>query len=183
MSEKTRVIIKQFIYEGLFNYREFFRTMDFWLRDKFYDKKEKLNYKYVTPEGNEYQIHFEPWKKVTDYYKIEQQIEILASKVKEVEVEINGKAVKMNKGKIEVMITGWLIVDYEGRFNKANSPFLYFLREMFDRFVYGYITKKYREMVVDDSTDLDMTMRSYLNTFEKKMKENYESGREHTRHY
>lgn len=180
MSEKTKVMVKHFIYEGIFNYREFFRTMDFWLRDKFYDKKEKLNFKYITPEGSEYQLHFEPWKKVTDFYKIELMIEVLASKVKDVEVEIDGKPVKMQKGRIEVMITSWLIIDYKNSMEK--KPFHYFMRELFVRFVYKHITKKYWEMAVDEATDLEMTLRSYLNTLKNRTKEIYETGREHTRY-
>ena len=46
MVEKNRIIQKQFSYTGLFRYKEFFRTLDFWLRDKFYDKKEKGSAEY-----------------------------------------------------------------------------------------------------------------------------------------
>ena len=183
MVEKNRIIQKQFSYTGLFRYKEFFRTLDFWLRDKFYDKKEKGSAEYRYHDNSkQIQLLFAPWKKVTDYYKITLRIEVLVREMKEVEVEIDGKKQRLNHGTVDVSLTGFLILDYDDRLEKREQPFLLFLRDMFHRYVYGYITKKYTEMVVDDLTDLENSLRSYLNTFTKKQEASFESGREHTRY-
>lgn len=181
MVEKNRIIQKQFAYEGLFRYRELFRLLDFWLRDKFFDKKEKGTGEYRNPDGSK-QIHilFEPWKKVTDYYKVSLRIELMVKNMKEVEVEIDGKKERLNHGFIECVLSGFLVLDYDNRMEKRAG--LQFLRDMFQRYVYHHITKKYTEMVVDDLTDLENTLRSYLNTFTKKREGSFESGREHTRY-
>ncbi|MBI1969944.1 hypothetical protein HYS48_04585 [Candidatus Woesearchaeota archaeon] len=182
MVEKQRVAERHFEYKGLFKFRELFRIMDFWLRDKFYDKKEKYTSKMETPLGIQYNLQFEPWKKVTDYYKIVLEIEMTVTALREVEVELNGEKQKVNHGKVEVKITSFLVFDYENKFEDAEKPFLYFLRHIMNFFVYKHITKKYWEMAVDEATDLENTMRSYLNTFQHKMEESYETGHEHTRY-
>lgn len=182
MVEKQRVIEKHFSYKGLFRFRELFRVIDFWLRDKFYDKKEKQNTKAELPTGIQYTLQFEPWKKVTDYYKIELRIELVASEVKELEIEINGEKQRVNHGTVEVRITGYLIFDYENKIEDKNKPFLYFYRHLMNFFVYKHATRKYLEMTVDEATDLENSMRSYLNTFKYKLKEPYETGHELTRY-
>ena len=181
MVEKNRVIQKQIGYVGLFKYRDLFRTIDFWLRDKFFDKKEKGNAEYRYPDGTKQMtVLLEPWKKVTDYYKVSLRIEVLAKDMKEVDVEVNGKTQRLNQGSVTVILTGFLVLDYDNRMEK--NAFLLFLRDLFHRYVYSYITKKYTEMVVDDLTDLENTIRSYLNTFQKKQEAGFDSGREHTRY-
>ena len=152
MAEKTRVIERHVVYSGLFNYRELFRLIDFWYRDKFYDKKEKLTAKMEHPDGNHFSFHFEPWKKVTDYYKIQTYIDLVGTGIKEVEVEIDGKKVRLNHGKIEVMIVGNLISDYEG---KLMSRGIYqLMHTLFDRYVYRHMTKKNWELSIDVATVL-----------------------------
>ncbi|PIN85897.1 hypothetical protein COV19_07440 [Candidatus Woesearchaeota archaeon CG10_big_fil_rev_8_21_14_0_10_44_13] len=161
MGEKQKYIGKSFKFEGLFNYRDFFRIMDVWLRDKFFDKYEKRNEEYVKPDGTKtVDIEFTPWKKYTDYYKAVFKIEIMISDMKEVEIEQNGQKVRLNKGKINFKVTGYLIVDYEDRWNKALQ---YFIRDIFDKFVNRAITKKYHDLLITDCNDFVNTLTSYLN--------------------
>jgi len=166
MGEKQKYIVKTLSYEGLFNYREFFRILDVWLREKFFDKWEKRNEQYMTADGMCLETEFTPWKKVSDYYKIIIKIEITGTNLKEVEVEVNGKKVKMHHGRVSVKLTGYLVVDY---FNLWQKPLLYFLRDIFDKYIYWRITKKYIDMVLDDVNSLYNHLRSYLNMEEYKV--------------
>jgi len=164
MGEKQKYIVKKVAYEGLFNYRELFRIIDVWLREKFFDKNERRNEQYHTEEGMQIEIEFVPWKKTTDYFKEIIKIEIDAINLKEVEVENNGQKIKMHQGKIYIKLTGYLIVDYDYLGKQSwKKPLHYFLRDIFDKFVYWNITKKYRDMVIDDVNDLQNGIRSYLN--------------------
>lgn len=160
MGEKQKYIVKTFSYEGLLNYRELFRILDVWFREKFYDKFEKRNEQYMTPEGLCLETEFTPWKKTTDYYKIIIKVELTGTNLKEVEVDAQGKKIKMHQGRISIKLTGYLVVDYEGRWGK---PVLYFLRDMYDKYIYWRITKKYIEMVLDDVNNLYNHLRAYLN--------------------
>src|SRR3989344_4767217 len=161
MGEKQKYVSKGFKFEGLFRYSEFFRVMDVWLRDKFFDKFEKRNEEFVKPDWTkQIEIEFTPWKRYTDYYKTIFKIEIVVSNLKDVEVEQNGKKVKLQKGKIEFKLTGYLIVDYENRWNKA---LWYFIRDIYDKFINRAITKKYYDLLITDCDDLYNTLTAYVN--------------------
>jgi hypothetical protein len=160
MAEKQKYLVKTIAYDGLFNYRELFRIMDVWFREKFYDKWEKRNEQYMTPEGLCIETEFTPWKKVTDYFKIIIKIEITGTNLKEVEVEVQGKKQRMHQGKVSVKLTGYLVVDYEHKWSKAP---LYFLRDIYDKYIYWRITKKYIEATIEDVESLYNHLRSYLN--------------------
>jgi len=141
--------------------------VDVWFRDKFYDKFEKRNEEFANPDGSkQIEIEFVPWKKYTDYYKSMIKMEMIVKNLREVEVEIEGKKKKMNKGRIEFKMTGYLVVDYESKWNKALQ---YFLRDIFDKFINRRITKKYHDMLIDDCNDLYNTLTSYLNMHAYKM--------------
>ena len=161
MGEEQKLYVKRLSYEGFFNFKEVFRTMDFWIRDKFYDKREHRYEEFKTPEGKQIELEFKPWKKVTDYYKIQIKIEMFVKGLRDVVIERNGKKVPMQHGSINIKLSGYLIVDYEHYWNK--TPLLYFIRDMFDRFVYWYITKKYMKMTIDHIDDLYYTLSTYLN--------------------
>ena len=166
MGEKQKYLTKSFSYEGLFNYRELFRVMDVWFREKFFDKFEKRTEQYELPDGIALDFEFTPWKKVTDYFKIIIKVELTGKGIKEVDVEINGKKTKVQEGKINVKLTGYVVVDYDGKWSK---PLLYFLRDIYDKYVYWHITKKYIHMAVDDVNSLYDHMRTYLNMAQYKV--------------
>ncbi|MBI2147605.1 hypothetical protein HYU19_03950, partial [Candidatus Woesearchaeota archaeon] len=161
-----KYIVKNISYEGLLDYKHFFRVMDFWFRDKFYDKFEKLNEEFVGPEGKFMDFEFTPWKKLSDYHKCTLKVEGKISSLKPVIVNIGGKDVKMHHGKVNMKLTGYLIVDY---WKRHNQPLPYFLRDLFDRYIYRHVTKKYYGMVVQHVTDLASVLEAYLNMAPKKL--------------
>ncbi len=160
MAEKHKLIVKKFGYEGYFNYKEFFRIMDTWFREKFYDKEEKINEEYVTPQGKHLEIEFAPWKKVTDYFNIKVKIVINVDNLKEVTIKKDGKTVKTNYGKISAKVTGYLVVDYESKWQK---PLQYFYRHLMDHYIYRHITRQYEMEVIGDVNDLSTRLTNYLN--------------------
>ena len=171
MGEKQKLIGKSFTYEGIFVFRHMFYEMDSWLREHWYDKHEKWNEYQVMPDGSK-QISFEfvPWKKYTDYFKGRLKVELMATNLRDVEVEQDGKKIKAQQGKIEAKFTGYLIVDYEWFYgSRWNTPFLYFLRDIYDKFINIRYTMKYRRMVVDHTNELAGVMMSYLNMQQYKL--------------
>lgn len=160
MAEKHTLIVKKFEYDGYFVYKDFYRVMDVWFREKFYDKEEKLNEEYRTPTGKHLQMEFIPWKKVTDYFKIKIKVNLNVDNLRDVTIKKDGKTVKVQQGKITGKITGYLVVDYESKWNK---PLQYFYRFLMDRYIYLHITKKYEQEVISDVNDLSTKLTNYLN--------------------
>lgn len=162
MGDKQKIIAKKFSYEGLFNYKDLFRIIDVWHRDKFYDKWEKRSEEYANPDGTKnLEFEFTPWKKYTDYHKGIIKIEGWVLNMKEVEINVKGKKIKVNSGRIDIKFTGYMVMDYEEKWD-INMP-LYFLRDLWDRYVVHHISNKYEKMLVDHINDLHNTLQSHLN--------------------
>lgn len=153
-------------YEGLFSMPDLYATIDNWLKEKGYDKQEKKNVERVKAAGKDVELLLQPWKKITDYAKIVINIRVIASNIKEVEVEQDGAKIKLNQGKVHIVLDGWLQTDYEGRWE--GKPLFFFLRELYDRYLYKPYTSSYESAVAKDTTDLHGELRSFLNLYRYK---------------
>tara|TARA_Y100000310_G_scaffold264383_1_gene275013 strand:+ start:248 stop:790 length:543 start_codon:yes stop_codon:yes gene_type:complete len=164
MAERTIVVDHlRLTYEGLFEVNELYKTIDEWLRGKGYDKKESKNIEKVTPEGKYIELELEPWKKITTYAKNVIKMRIIMTNIKEVEIEKDNAKVKMNQGSVQIVFDGFLETDYEGRWEA--KPMLYFLRTIFNRYIYGFYTDGYKKNVLDDVNHLHSVIKSFLNLY------------------
>ncbi|MBS3122985.1 hypothetical protein J4434_08965 [Candidatus Woesearchaeota archaeon] len=136
-------------YQGLFNLNEMYMMIDKWLREKGYDKFERKNFEHVYKDGRQVEVEIEPWKKFTDYAKCSIKLNMLCTEVKDVVVKIDGKNVKMNQGKVLMTFMGFLETDYEHRWEQ--KAILYFLRTIFDLWVYKINTDKFEAFVAEDT--------------------------------
>jgi hypothetical protein len=152
-------------YQGLFNMHEFYRMIDKWLREKGYDKYERKNYEHIYKDGRQLEIELEPWKKFTDYAKCSIKMNILVTGMKDVVVNLDGKKTKMSQGKMVITFMGYMETDYEHRWEK--KAFLFFLRTIFDLWIYKINTDKFEAFVAEDTNHLYQTVKSYLNLHRK----------------
>ena len=164
MAER-RIIIDNLMlqYEGLFEMRELYMMIDKWLRQKGYDKFEKRNYEHVLKEGKFIEMELEPWKKITDYIKIVINMYVHAFNVKEVIVKKDNLDVKMNQGLIKIRFIGYLVTDYEHKWE--GKPVFYFLRAVIDKYVYRVSADKYEGAVAEDVKHLYQNVKAFLNLY------------------
>lgn len=164
MAERKIIVDKlRLTYEGLFSVSELFKLIDIYFREKGYDKRERLNHEKVTPEGKLIILEIQPWKKYTDYVKSEIKIRIVMSNIKEVEVEREGVKIKLNQGKVQIVFDGHLTTDYENRWE--SKPFFYFLRTIFDKYIYRIYTDKYEGHVIEDVNQIHDRIKGFLNLY------------------
>jgi len=150
-------------YKGLFNMRDFYRVMDGFFKEKGYDKREVRNNEYVKPEGKHLELWLEPYKKITDYAKLIIRLQVIIQDLREVVVEREGHKKKMQKGDIQVIIDGFLETDYENRWE--GRPEYVFVRTLFDKFIYRRHTTQFEAMLVEETDELQATLKSFLNLF------------------
>ncbi len=150
-------------YEGLFDASELYALIDAWFRDKRYDKKELKNAEKVRPEGKYVELELMPWKKISDYHKHEIKIRMIMNDLKEVEVEKDGRKVKLNQGLVQFVFDGYLTTDYENRWE--NKPYYFFMRTLFDKFFFKSYTSKYKQLLLDDVNDLMTQIKAFLNLY------------------
>jgi len=164
MAER-RIVIDNLIlqYEGLFQIQELYLVIDKWLRQKGYDKFEKRNYEHVLKDGKYIEMELEPWKKITDYAKITLNMYFHLHNVKDVVVKKDNKDISMNQGKIRIRFIGYLVTDYEHKWE--GKPYFYFLRAVFDKWIYKVSADKYEGAVGEDLTHLYQNIRAFLNLY------------------
>jgi hypothetical protein len=162
---ERRIVIDNLMlqYEGLFELRELYMMVDKWLRQKGYDKFEKRNHEHVLKEGKYIEIELEPWKKITDYAKIVINLYFHCYNVKEVIVKKDGQDVKMNQGKIKIKFVGFLVTDYEDKWE--GKPIFYFLRAVMDKWIYRVNSEQYESAVAEDVKHLYQNVKAFLNLF------------------
>ena len=150
-------------YQGMFDLFEFYKLIDNWFREKAFDKRELRNQEIVRPDGKYVELILMPWKKISDYARHVIRIELRVFKLKEVVVERDGNRVKMNEGKVDIILDGYLDTDYEDRWEQ--KPFYFFMRTLFDKFVYRTYSTQYEELLVENVSQLHTLMKSFLNLY------------------
>src|SRR3989338_6822438 len=127
MAERETLIDNyRVIYEGLFSVGDLYSLIDEYFEEKGYDKREKKNIERVSKEGKFIEIELEPWKKITDYAMSSIRVRMQMHDVKEVEVEKDGVKIKLNQGKVNIVISAYMTTDYENKWEA--KPMFFFFR-------------------------------------------------------
>ncbi len=153
----------KFSYEGLFNLAEFYNIISGFFYDKGWDWYEKLNREIVTPEGKQILIILQPWKNISDYYRLMASIKIIFSDVKEVEVSHQGQALKLNQGNVRITFDGYVVVDRKGKWE--GKPGYWFLSLISQRYFFREHFAKAEAWIKSDIDDLYHKIKNYLNVF------------------
>ena len=164
MPEKKLVVDQlKMVYEGLFDLNGFYRMIDSWFYEKQYDKLERRNYEQVLPTGKDIEIELLPWKKTTTYFKNIIRMRMRFVNVKDVEIEKDGVKLTVNHGTVRIIIDGYLESDYEGWWEE--KPMFYFIRTLYDKFIYKNQFKYYEGWVIGDIQDLHSRIQKFLNLY------------------
>jgi hypothetical protein len=158
---KTLSYGESFGYKGLINVKEFFMMMDKWFKDRGYDKVELWNFEEVYETGKQITFKFEPYKKISDFAKVEIRVQGVLKNLQEVVVEKNKLKIKIMKGEASFTFDVFLATDYEGYW--GTKPIYFFLRTIADKFLYRSYLDRYEDIAVKDKEDLKREMKSFLN--------------------
>ena len=148
-------------YEGLFNFKDLYNILDSWLAENSYDKREHENLEKVTPTGKFIRIELRPWRTSSDYEKVEMKIVLTVHDMVDVVVEKDGMKMKLNKGSVSIVFSGFLLTDVEGRW--TSKAFFFFLSQVFDKFIYKTQLGRLEATLKHDVMMLHKTLKSFLN--------------------
>jgi len=158
---KTLIDGKSLSYEGIFNLHELYRVIDKWFKDHGYDKQELKNWEDITEQEKQIIIEIIPYKKVSDYARIDIRIFMIFSKITDIETAKEGVTLKMNKGRAEFYFDAYVVTDYENKWE--TKAVFYFIKNIFDKFIYKIYTSNYDTEAIRDCTEVENDIRSYLN--------------------
>ncbi|MFH0869774.1 MAG: hypothetical protein V1866_01815 [archaeon] len=150
-------------FQGLFDLKGLFRTINTFFADHSYDPFENKNFQEVYEDEKKVIFELLPYKKITDYYRLEIRVWAVFEHLKDVEVEIKGVKQKLLKGDANFTFDATLITDYENRWEGKGVYF--FFRSLVDKFIYKGYTDRYEDAVTKDVRDLMEEIRAYLNMF------------------
>ena len=150
-------------YEGLFNFSEFYRMIDEWFFHKGYDKEDRMTEEIETPTGKVINLELRPWKKTTDYVKNVIKIKIHVKDLKDVEVEKDDALIKLNHGKMLIIIDGLVKTDYQKKWAKAG--WFFFINILFDVYIYKRYFAMTKANLIADVNDIHARMKTYFNSF------------------
>jgi hypothetical protein len=150
MVEKDQILKEKLDHTGIFNFSELYAFMHTWLKNELYGVNEEKYGEKVSGNARDITFEWKAKKKLSDYFWIEHTIKIDITGLTDVEVEIDGKKKKMNKGKIAMEIKGVLIKDPKNTWDET-KPFYKFLREAYDKYI---IPKRVDAMEIKVETDV-----------------------------
>ncbi|MFT4311083.1 MAG: hypothetical protein ACMXX7_00485 [Candidatus Woesearchaeota archaeon] len=148
-------------YKGLIDVKETYTLMNKWFTDRGYDHNEVFNMQHVYEDFKQITIETRPYKKISDYAKIEFKIEIAFSKLKEKVVERNGIKHKLMHGEANFIFTTYLVTDREGMW--TSKPMYFLLRNLMERFLYRSYISRYEDEALSDKKKVMREIKSFLN--------------------
>ncbi len=133
MADKDLVIRERLDHNGVFDFAAFYSFAHNWFREEGYIVTEDRYNESVTGNTRNITIEWKATKKITDYFKIEHALKMEIKNLTDVEVEIDGKKKKMNKGNISLDHKGSLIKDAESKWE--SSALNKFMRDVYNKYV------------------------------------------------
>ena len=160
MAEKDTQFSGKIKQKGIFDFKGFYNFAYGLLRTEGYRIQEKNYTETVYGDTKKTEIRWIALKKVSDYFRYMIQVDWLVLNMKNVEVQREGKKVKMNSGEPELRIKGILIKDYEHKWE--DIPFFKLLRGIYDRYIIRSRVEKYEDNVLDETEDFVAQCKAYL---------------------
>jgi hypothetical protein len=154
---------KTLSYEGIFDPKGLFRTIVKWYWDNSYFYFEKDSAEFVYEDGKQIEYEMIPYKKITDFHRLEIQLKANFRQLKEVDVELKGVKYRLFKGRADFTFDAILITDFENKWE--SRPFFFLFRVLIDKLIMKSSTSAYEALVVKDAQMLEEEIKAYLNMF------------------
>lgn len=161
MAERTLVVDHlKLMYEGVFNPDELYNIIAQFFFEKGWDWYERMNEYQNDPEAKNIRMVFEPWKNISDYYKIAVKIRVVISGAKKVELE---KKLNVSQGEIKIIFDGFVISDRNNEW--SNKPLFWFMSIVLEKYFFKDHYRKAETWIKSDIEDLHQKIKTYLNAF------------------
>jgi len=160
MVEKDLMYKGKIKHGGIFHFKDFYSFAYDWFISEDYDLVEKKYTEKVSGDAKEIEIIWEGYKRVSDYFRFVIKVRWLILGMKDVEVQREGKKVKMNSGTLEVAFQAILEKDYENRWE--NKPLFKFLRGVYDRYIIRSRIDTYEQKVILELLEFIDQVKAFL---------------------
>jgi hypothetical protein len=161
MAEEQIIFAGKLKHSGLFDFKELYKfAFNFLKENKEYLMMEKTYSEKVTGETKEIEIKWEGFRKISDYFKLIIKPEWRIVAFTTVEVEKDGKKVKMNKGDLEIAVKGILVRDWDNKWE--TGAFVKFLRSIYDKYIIKNRINELEDKIFGDSDEFLAQVKAFL---------------------
>jgi hypothetical protein len=164
MAEREPLVEKdKVVYEGPFDLKQLYKLIDEWARTKAYLKVERKHTEVSGPKGKTITYVFEFSKKLSDYAKSIIRLGFQVTNLTKEALEHAEDIHEYDMAKVDLTFDAILETDYEGRWE--GRPVQFFIRTLFDRYVYRGLLAGYEKAIRADMEDLKENTKAFLNLF------------------
>ncbi len=163
MAEKDQIFKSSVKWKGIFPFSEFYKFCHRWLTEETglgIFSEDKYSEKLVPGNAKEIDIEWTAAKKMTDYFKMEMKIKFEIKAMTEVEVQKEGVKIKSNQGEVKIDVKGFLIKDYDGKFE--STAFKKFMRSIYEKWIIKSRIDQFEDKVAEDCDEFFGQAKAYL---------------------
>jgi hypothetical protein len=162
MSEKDIIFNSSVkLKEGIFDFKEYYKFCYDWLAEEteLLLSESKYNEKLVG-DGKNIDIEWNGFRKLTDYFKFDAKVKFKIIQLKKVEINQDGRKIKMNHGEVKLSIKGTLVRDWQGKFE--TNAFKKFLRSVYEKYIIESRIDQFEEKIITDCDEFLNQAKAYL---------------------
>jgi len=152
-----------FFYEGAFVSKDLFKLITNYFYDKGYDGKPERDHQHDNKDGKHIEWHIAPWKKITDYQRLEIRVVVLIMGMTKKQVVVNKKKMTIDHSKVLIKFFGAIEQDYDTRWEE--KPMFVFIRTLYDKFVFPMYTKRWESLLFDHVNQLYGQIEKFFNVY------------------
>jgi hypothetical protein len=167
MAEKDKIFSSKMKYSGIFNFADFYKFCYEWLRDETGTPISENKYsEKIAGDAKNIEIEWVGVRDLTDYFRMEIKVTFRITGLTNVEITEGSRKVKTNKGIIEMSVSGNLIRDYDGKFER--NGFQKFLRGVYEKSVIPARVEQFKEKIIEESDEYLSQAKAYLDLIGKR---------------
>lgn len=159
MSQKIIAYKGKVKHTGLFDFKSLYEFLYDDLIDEGYVPHESKYYEKDKGDVKEVEIDWSAEKKISDYFVMQIKAFWIVLNMKDVEVEKDGRKIKMQTGIVEINVQGLLIKDPNDQWEKQPWKLL---RKIYDNYIIYKRIEQYEDLVIEETVDFLNYMRSIL---------------------
>lgn len=167
MAEKEEIFSSKIKYDGIFDFKEFYKFCYQWLVEEMQlDTVEDKYAEKIAGDSKGIKVEWTGTRKVTDYFKFSVSVKFEILNLTNVELTQSGKKIKMNNGSVEVKVKGTLIRDYDGKFEKTAGQ--KFMRSIYEKWVIHSRIDQFETKLILDCNEFLAQAKAFLDLEGKK---------------
>ena len=152
--------------KSVFDLRDTYKHAKDWLDYYNYDVVEKKYKHKEGTSGREIEIVWSVTRPIDEYTMFDLEIKWLCLGVKDVQVSVGDKKVKMQRGEINVFVDAYLVLDWQHKWEE--TAFLKFMRSLFEKYLYRGHIEDLKGELWKEGWAFYNEVKAYLNIYEFK---------------